>query len=158
MVRELKPDEIERFYEIGYYIVMTHLRQTIANEKLQLFIENFCRVFNIDYTSISIANANFLYKLKPTNYERSNFAAYFGLQLSTLNLDYRTIRSHRKLFQKGEGHIYPRTIDKYMRQDMREFVRQFIRLYPSDALYLLEFFEKGGFNDPEGNSEPTQSR
>lgn len=156
MVRRLRPDEIERFYEIGYYLVMTHLKEAIANEKFQLFIENFCRVFDIDYTSISIANSRFLARLKPDNFERSNFAGYFGLELKALGLDYRTIRKHRRDFEKGKGHIYPRTLDKFMRQDMRDFVKYFLRLFPSDAFYLLEFFEKGGFDDPQGDSESAQ--
>lgn len=137
---------------------MTHIKDAIPNERFELFIENFCRVFEIDYTSISIANSTYLSKLVPNNFERSVFAVYFGLTLKNLGLDYRTIRTHNKRFQEGEGKVFPRTLDKYMRQDMRKFVASFVRLYPEDGFYLLDFFEKGDVdNDTERDSEPTES-
>lgn len=143
---QLTEDQEKRIVEIAYFYVYEQIRDTIPNEKFYIFVESFCRSFDIDYTSISIVNTQFVKKLGPANIEKTIYAIVTGAKLKDLGLDYRTIRAHKKKVEQGSYELYPRIMNRYLHDDMRKFVRGYLGLYLEDANYLHTFYKKGGFD------------
>ena len=50
----LTSNTLERFYEIAFVRILDNIIKTMPNEKLDYFLEHFCKVFDMDFTSISI--------------------------------------------------------------------------------------------------------
>ncbi len=142
----LNEKQEQRIVEIAYYYIHKQIQDKVPNEKFHLFIESFCRTFNIDYTSISIANIQFVHKLGPDNIEKTLFAIVTGARLKDLGLDYRTIRAHKKKVQEGQYQLYPRIMNRYMLNDLRNFIRAYLSLYLEEATYLHIFYIEGGFD------------
>jgi hypothetical protein len=144
---ELTATERERIVEIAYYEIYQHLRRKVPSDKLFVYLENFCRVFEVDYTNVRLATVRYMHRLAPTKYEKSMFAIVTGLKLKDMGLDYRTIRSHKEYFTTHEFELYPNITNKYMLEDLRKFVRSYFNLFVNDALYLYNYYEGGGFNE-----------
>ena len=144
---ELKQTEKERIVEIAYYEIYQHLRRTVPSDKLFVYLENFCRVFEVDYTNIRIATVRYMHRLRPNKYEQSMFAVVTGLPLKDLGLDYRTIRTHKKYFETNEFELYPNITNKYVLEDLRKFVRSYFNLFVNQATYLYNYYSEGGFNE-----------
>lgn len=143
---QLTQDQEKRIVEIAYFYVNEQIRDTVPNEKFYIFVESFCRTFNIDYTSISIVNTQFASKLAPDNIEKTLYAIVTGAKLKDLGLDYRTIRAHKKKVETGKHELYPRIMNRYLHDDMRKFIRGYLGLYLEDANYLHTFYKEGGFD------------
>jgi hypothetical protein len=137
----------KRLVEILYYEVYQQIRRTVPNEKFYLYLESFCRAFDIDYTSISIVNNQFVQKLEPDKLEKTMVALITGVKLKDLGLDYRTIRAHKKKFDNREFQLYPRIINRYILNDLRLFVRRYLSLYLDEAQYLHQYFMEGGLDN-----------
>jgi len=144
---ELTATEKERIVEIAYYEIYQHLRRKVPSDKLFVYLENFCRVFEVDYTNVRLATVRYMHRLQPNKYEKSMFAIVTGLKLKDMGLDYRTIRSHKEYFMTHEFQLYPNITNKYMLEDLRKFVRSYFNLFVNDALYLYNYYEGGGFNE-----------
>lgn len=141
-----KRSEYERLIEITYYYLLQHIRSKVPSNSFFLFIESFCRVFDIDYTQISTVNSMFLKRLKPSKYEVTLHAVLTNSRLSDLGRDYRTIRSHRKKYEKGEFELYPRISNFYMIEEMRVFINRYISLYDAESSYMFDFIKDGGLS------------
>lgn len=140
----IKRKEYERIIEITYSDLLQHIRSVVPSESFFLFIEYFCRVFGLDYTQIGIANNMFLSRLRPSKYERTVHAVYAGARLKDLGLDYRTIRSHRKLYAEGRFELYPRINNIFMLEEMRQFIIRYASLYIDNTTYIFDFIKEGG--------------
>ena len=143
---EFNRKEYERIIEITYYDLMQHIRSAVPNENFFMFVEFFCRVFNLDYTQIITANNLFLKRLRPSKYERTLHAVYANATLNTLGLDYRTIRAHRKRYADGEFELYPRINNFFMIEEMRKFVLNYASLYMDNTSYIFSFIKDGGLD------------
>jgi hypothetical protein len=132
--------------EIFYYHVYHQIKSSVPNEKFHLFIESFCRTFDIDYTSISIVNTQFIDKLAPQKIELTIYAIITKVKLKDLGLDYRTIRSHKKKVETGQQELYPRIMNRYLIDDLRVFVRRYLSLFADDAVFMHSFFQEGGLD------------
>lgn len=146
---ELKLTEKQRIVEIAYYEIYQHLRRAVPSDKLFVFLENFCRVFEVDYTNVRIATVRYMHRIKPTKYEKSMFAVVTGLPLKDLGLDYRTIRNHKKYFETNEFELYPNITNQYILDDLRKFVQSFFKLFVPEAIYLYNYYVEGGFDEKE---------
>lgn len=144
---ELTKAEKERIVEIAYYEIYTHLRRAVPSDKLFVYLENFCRVFEVDYTNIRIATTRYMHRLRPNKYEKSMFAIITGTKLKDLGLDYRTIRTHKKYFETNEFQLYPNITNPYVLEDLRKFVRSYFNLFVNQATYLYNYYVEGGFNE-----------
>jgi hypothetical protein len=141
------PEKAEqRMVEVMYFHLYHQIKDSVPNEKFYLFVENFCRVFDIDYTSISIVNTQFLPKLVPDKIEKTIYAIMVGAKLKDLGLDYRTIRSHKKKVESGKHELFPRILNRYLIDDMRNFVKRFLSLFPEDAPFMHAFYQEGGLD------------
>lgn len=148
-------NQSERVVEIAFYEVYNHLKASVPREKLFLFTEAFCRSFGIDYTSVSIAITQFHLKIRPTKQEKVLFAVLAGAQLNTLGLDYRTIRSYKKRLATSDVDFYPRIMNRFLRDDLRKFVKSYLALFPIEASYLHQYAIEGGFNEVSRDSGTT---
>jgi len=143
-----KRSEYERLIEITYYYLMRHIREKVPANSYFLFVESFCRVFDIDYTQISTVNSMFIRRLKPSKYEITIHAILTNSRLSDLGRDYRTIRSHRKKYEEGEFELYPRISNFYMIEEMRIFINRYISLFDTEQNYMFDFIREGGLSKP----------
>ena len=148
----LTHNQSERIVEIAFYEIYTQMRNTIPSDKLFLFVEAFSRSFNIDYTSVSIAITQFYHKLKPSKQEKALFGVITGVPLKTLGLDYRTIRTYKKRFANNSIEFYPRLMNRFLRDDLRKFIKGYLKLFPNDSQYLHTFNVEGGFNEVSRDS------
>lgn len=146
---ELSSKERERIVEIAYYEIYANLRRVVPSDKLFVFLENFCRVFDVDYTNVRIATVRYMNRLKPSKYEKSMFAVVTGLPLKDLGLDYRTIRAHKNYFETNEFQLYPVISNPYILEDLRKFVQSFFKLFVNQATYLYNYSTEGGFDEKE---------
>ena len=137
----------QRISEIAFYEIYTHLKRSVPNEKLFLFIESLSRIFSVDYTSLTIAITQFVNKIKPTKKEKVILAMESGVQLNTLGVDYRTIRSYRKQLEDGSFSLQPRIINRFLVDELRKFVVAYLNLFVKDAEYLHQYKKLGGFNE-----------
>jgi len=137
----------QRISEIAFYEIYTHLKRSVPNEKLFLFIESLSRIFSVDYTSLTIAITQFVNKIKPTKKEKVILAMASGVQLNTLGVDYRTIRSYRKQLEDGSFSLQPRIINRFLVDELRKFVVAYLNLFVKDAEYLHQYKKLGGFNE-----------
>lgn len=137
----------QRISEIAFYEIYTHLKRSVPNEKLFLFIESLSRIFSVDYTSLTIAITQFVNKIKPTKKEKVILAMVSGVQLNTLGVDYRTIRSYRKQLEDGSFSLQPRIINRFLVDELRKFVVAYLNLFVKDAEYLHQYKKLGGFNE-----------
>ncbi len=127
---------------------MKHIRDRVPPNSYFLFVESFCRVFDIDYTQISTVNNMFLRRLKPSKYEITMHAVLTQSRLADLGRDYRTIRSHRKKYEDGEFELYPRISNFYIIEEMRIFINRYVSLFDTDANYMFDFIKNGGLSKP----------
>jgi hypothetical protein len=142
------PDQAERrMVEIMYFHIYHQLKAKVPNEKFHLFFESFCRVFDLDYTSISIVNNQFVDKLQPEKIEKTIYAIITGAKLKDLKLDYRTIRAHKKKVESGEHQLFPRIMNRFILDDVRKFVRRFLGLFPEDAPFMHTYYLEGGLDN-----------
>lgn len=137
----------QRISEIAFYEIYTHLKRSVPNEKLFLFIESLSRIFSVDYTSLTIAITQFVNKIKPTKKEKVILAMVSGVQLNTLGVDYRTIRNYRKQLEDGSFSLQPRIINRFLVDELRKFVVAYLNLFVKDAEYLHQYKKLGGFNE-----------
>lgn len=145
-------NQSERIVEIAFYEIYTQMRSVIPSDKLFLFLEAFSRSFGIDYTSLSIAITQFYTKLKPTKQEKALFGILTGVPLNTLGLDYRTIRSYKKRFASKQIEFFPRLMNRFLRDDLRKFIKGYLALFPNDSQYLHQFNVEGGFDETSRSS------
>lgn len=148
-------NQSERIVEIAFYEIYSHMRKSIPSDKLFLFVEAFSRSFGIDYTSVSIAITQFYHKLKPTKQEKVLFGMLTGVPLKTLGMDYRTIRSYKKRFQSSQIDFFPRLMNRFLRDDLRKFIKGYLALFPSESQYLHQFNLEGGLDEVSRSSGTT---
>ena len=146
---ELTRKEYERGIEMMYWQVYQHLTKTIPSDKLFVYLDAFCRAFEIDYTSISLASTTFLTRIKPTIAEETIFVIKAEGTLSRLGYDYRTIRKDRKVMESGKMELYPRISNRFILEDMAKFIKSYLSLHPTTDNYWVEFYENGGLERPK---------
>ena len=134
---EITRNNYDRFYEISFFRVFANLMRDIPNEKLDYFLEHFCRVFEIDFTTISILKNMYLKKLAPTKMELAVFNRIIEVPVVDVPLDYRTYRKHIKGWVKsgGEG-LNPMIVNAHMKPIIKKFVDSFIGLMYDDIAFI----------------------
>lgn len=126
-----------RLYEIAFADILDHIGNEIGNEKMDYFLEHFCRVFSIDYTSLSILKNMYARKMLPNKKERALFAIATKLTLSRLNIDYRTLRKYRREWElNGHPEMQPRVVNEFLKPVIESFVRNYLRMSYDNLFYL----------------------
>lgn len=126
-----------RLYEIAFADILDHIAKEIGNEKTDYFLEHFCRVFSIDYTSLSILKNMYARKMLPNKKERALFAIATKLTLSRLNIDYRTLRKYRREWElNGHPEMQPRVVNEFLKPVIESFVRNYLRMSYDNLFYL----------------------
>jgi hypothetical protein len=134
---EITKNNYDRFYEIAFYRVFTNFMRDIPNEKLDYFLEHYCKVFEIDFTTISILKNMYLKKLAPTKLELAVFNRIIEVPVADVPLDYRTYRKHIKAWVKGGGEgLNPMIVNAHMKPILKKFVDSFITLMYDDITFL----------------------
>lgn len=143
---DIDSNKYERIIEITFYEVVSQIRTAVPTETYFLFLESFCRTFDIDYTEINAAINFFFYKIRPTKRQRTMFAVFTGTKLTRLGYDYRTIRKYRREYERGEFEFYPLINNPFMLEDMRRFVISYLKLFPIRANFMFDFVREGGLD------------
>lgn len=134
---EITPNTYERLYEIAFYKVFANLTRDMPNEKLDYFLEHFCKVYEIDFTSISILKNMYLKKLAPTKSEVAIFNRITEVPIEQVPLDYRTYRKYVKEWViGGKVELHPLIINAYMRPTIKLFVNSFLGLMYDDIWFI----------------------
>lgn len=127
----------QRFSEIAFYNIYTHMRKVIVDTYFEMYVQTLCRVFDIDYTSITILQNMYLRKMKPSKYELAIFATLVNMPYKNIPVDYRTIRKYKKrYYDEGEPHLYPRVRNKMVLEDLVKFVKAYTGFYNNDLEYI----------------------
>jgi len=134
---DITRNNYDRFYEIAFHRVFANLMRDIPNEKLDYFLEHYCKVFEIDYTTISILKNMYLKKLGPSKSELAVFNRIIRVPVADVPLDYRTYRKHIKLWVKGGASgLNPMIVNAVMKPVIKKFVDSFISLMYDDIAFI----------------------
>jgi len=126
-----------RLYEIAFEVVLNNLILSVGNDNVDLFLEHFCKMFKIDFTSMSILKSMYLARIKPTKREIALFAMFTGTPLIDLTIDYRTLRKYRKEWTlNGYPNLQPLIINEYLRPVIKTFVDSYIKLMHDNLKFI----------------------
>lgn len=146
------PDKntLNRLNEIGFVHILDNLTTAVGNDKLDYFLEHFCKMFDIDFTSISIVKNMYGLRMKPNKRELALFGVITGMPLNLSPIDYRTLRKYRKAWSlEGTPQLQPHIVNEYLIPVIKKFVDSYIKLM-FDNLYFIKTL--GGFTLENGNS------
>ena len=139
---ELTSNTYERFYEIAFVKIFSNLSRDMPNDKLDYFLENFCKVYDIDYTSMSIIINMYLKKMVPSKMEVALFSKITDIPIVKLPLDYRTYRKYVKMWELGgKVELHPNIINAYLKPVIKTFVDKFIGLMYDDIAFIKHLKE-----------------
>lgn len=139
---ELTEKERQRASEVYFYQIYTHLKDNIPSDKFFIYLESFCRVFEIDYTSIMIVCTRFIRRIKPSMQDEIVLAIKLGGKLKDLGYDYRTIRKYRTELEQGKIGLYPVISNQFVSKDLEKFIKAHNSIQISST--LLSAFSRGG--------------
>jgi hypothetical protein len=131
-----------RLYEIGFYEILDNLTQSVGNEKVDYFLEHFCKMFDMDFTSISIVKNMYFKRMRPDKREHSLFFKFTEMPLSKLKIDYRTYRKYRKDWElSGMPQLQPNIVNEFLKPEIKKFVDNYIRLMYDNLYYIKRLGE-----------------
>lgn len=126
-----------RLYEIGFYEILDNLSKSVGNEKVDFFLEHFCKMFDMDFTSISIVKNMYLRRMRPDKREHSLFFAVLKMPIELLKVDYRTYSKYRKdWILSGTPQLQPHIINEFLKPEIKRFVDNYINLMYNNLHYI----------------------
>ena len=127
----------KRFIEIAFYNIYAHILKAVGDTYTEMYLQTFCKIYDIDYSSITILRNMYLRKMRPTKRELSIFATLVKMPYKLIPVDYRTIRAHkRQYYEEGEPNLYPVVRNEALRGDIKLFVERYLKFYPNELSYL----------------------
>lgn len=137
-----------RMFEVLFYLIMNKVKTAIVSENREYFLENFCRVMSVDYTSITILMNMWLSKLAPVNEDYAVLAYYGIIRKSDAPMDIRTLRKYTKRFEEhGLQDRHPITTNTYLVEDLNKFVLKYISLFSDIGIKYQVLVEEMGDGD-----------
>jgi hypothetical protein len=134
---DMTSNTLERLYEIAFQRILTNMGSGIPNEKLDYFLESFCKVFEIDYTSMSIIKNMYTKRLTPNKREVAIFSKVLNIPIVNLPIDYRTYRKYIKQWKiSGSVELQPHIINSYLKPVIKLFVDKYISLMYNDISFI----------------------
>ena len=146
------PDKntLNRLYEIGFVSILDNLKTAVGNDYLDYFLEHFSKMFDIDFTSISIVKNMYAMRMTPNKRELALFGVITNMPLNLSPIDYRTLRKYRKVWElEGTPQLQPHIVNEFLSPVIKKFVDSYIKLMFND-LYFIKIL--GGFTLENGNS------
>lgn len=138
----LNSETLERFYEIAFVRILDNIIKTTPNEKLDYFLEHFCKVYDIDFTSMSILKNMYYPKMRPTKMEISIFTWGTGLPRFKLPIDYRTFRKYVKNWKiEGQTKLNPYIVNAFLKPVVKKFVDIYVKLMFDDLEFVKRITE-----------------
>lgn len=136
---ELNKETLERLNEIALTIIFDNIFEKIPNEKIDYFLEHFCRAFEIDFTSISIIKNMYYKRIKPNKREVALFTLYTNRPFTKLPIDYRTFKKYKDEWEiNGKPALRPMLVNQYFPPVIKAFVKAFVSLMYDDLMYIKE--------------------
>jgi hypothetical protein len=134
---EISKNTYARLYEIAFDTIMLNIHKSIKTENVDYFLESFCRVYGIDYTSISIIKNMYAVKMKATKRDIGLFAYLTNMPRTRLTIDYRTMTKYvREWHSHGFPELQPLIINTHLQPSIKAFVDAYISLMFDDLPYL----------------------
>jgi hypothetical protein len=130
-----------RVYEIAMADILEHLKNAVGSETNDYFLEHFCRMFKIDYTTISIIKNMYASKIKATKREKTIFAMLTGVPFLRLHIDYRTLRKYMREININGGALFPHIVNEFMKPSIKSFVDSYVKLMYDDLFYIKNIGE-----------------
>jgi hypothetical protein len=135
---ELSSNTIERLYEISFKEIMDNLLKYIPNEKLDYFLEHFCKVFDMDFTSIGILRNMYLKKLSPSKLEIAVYCELANVPIKEMPIDYRTFLKHRKVWALGgKVNLQPKVVNGFLQPVIKKFVDLYSSLMYENVRFIV---------------------
>lgn len=136
---ELNKETLERLNEIALTLIFDNIFKTMPNEKIDYFLEHFCRAFEIDFTTISIIKNMYYKRIKPDKREVALFALYTDRPFTKLPIDYRTFKKYKDEWEiNGKPAMRPMLVNQYFPPVIVAFVKAFVGLMYEDLMYIKE--------------------
>jgi hypothetical protein len=136
---ELSRATIERLNEIALTMILDNIFQKMNNEKIDYFLEHFCRAYAIDFTTISIIKNMYYKRIKPNKREIALFSLYTDRPFTKLPIDYRTFKKYKDEWEiNGQPELRPMLVNQYFPPVIKAFVNAFISLMYDDLVYIKE--------------------
>lgn len=136
---ELNKETLERLNEIALTLIFDNIFKTMPNEKIDYFLEHFCRAFEIDFTTISIIKNMYYKRIKPDKREVALFALYTDRPFTKLPIDYRTFKKYKDEWEiNGKPAMRPMLVNQYFPPVIAAFVKAFVGLMYEDLMYIKE--------------------
>jgi hypothetical protein len=133
---------IERFYEIAFVNILQNLGKDMPNEKIDYFLEHFCKMYDIDFTSISLIKNMYAKKMRPNKKEISIFTKAMNIPRFKLPIDYRTYSKYIKnWFLNKEVELNPHIVNAFLKPALKKFVESFVGLMHNDLEYIKKVVE-----------------
>jgi len=127
----------KRLIEIAFYNIYTHMTAVVADTYLEMYLQTLCRIFEIDYTSITIIQNMYMRKLKPNKRDMSLFAILVDMPYKRIPVDYRTLRKYKKEYEmEGRPAMFPKLRNEALREDVTKFVKHYLAFYNDDLEYM----------------------
>jgi len=128
-----------RLYELAFSMIIKNLSETIGNEKLDYFMETFCKTFAIDFTSMQIVKNMYAKKMQPTKRELALYCIYTKTPYNRIAVDYRTLRKYRKEWEiNGKPEMQPHVINSFLQPIIKSFVDSYLSLMYDNLVYIKE--------------------
>ena len=136
---ELNKETLERLNEIALTLILDNMFNTMPNEKIDYFLEHFCRAFGIDFTSVSIIKNMYYKRIKPNKREVALFTLYTNRPFTKLPIDYRTFKKYKDEWEiNGKPPLRPMLVNQYFPPVIKAFVKSFVNLMYDDLMYIKE--------------------
>lgn len=136
---ELNKETLERLNEIAMVLILDNIFKTMNNEKIDYFLEHFCRAFEIDFTTISIIKNMYYKRIKPDKREVALFSLYTDRPFTKLPIDYRTFKKYKDEWEiNGKPALRPMLVNQYFPPVIKAFVKAFVGLMYDDLFYIKE--------------------
>jgi hypothetical protein len=144
---ELNDNTLARLYEIAMAEMLHNIKVAVGAENVDYFLEHFCRMFKIDFTTMSIIKNMYASKIRPTKREHALFAMVTDMPLKRLQIDYRTLRKYvREMEVNGLG-LFPHVINDFMKPVIRVFVESYITLMYDNLFFVKQLTEMGKLHE-----------
>jgi hypothetical protein len=151
-IGDFTPDKntYHRLYEIAFYKLLERIKNTTGNENFDYYLENFSRVFSIDYTSLGIIKNMYFTRMTPTKRELALYGVITHTPLNHLKIDYRTLRKYRgQWLVSGTPQLQPHIVNEFLRPVIKMFVDSYLTLMYDDLNYIKTL--RGFKLDDNGN-------
>jgi hypothetical protein len=151
-LKDFTPNDntINRLYEIAFVSILDNITNSAGNDKVDYFLEHFCKIFDIDFTSIGIVKNMYVQRMRPDKREITLFSHTTGAPLSTNLVDFRTARKYRREWGlNGTPQLQPHIVNEFLKPAIKKFVDNYIKLMFDDLKFIKVL---GGLTYENGNS------